>query len=409
MRLRARRDASPAPGPFGGLPALPLRQVEFLLDRGAAIDALDAAQETALHHAARSGHKECVQMLLSKGADILARNQHGQTPYDAAKNLSIRQLLLPLQLKAEQERGVAPVLPGITTAKSLSVANGGVDPSQVCVPPPPIPGRAFSAPAGIGAGAPAAPGTVGVWSPPPAQLPPAPPSAQHSWSPPPKAPPGMAVGPAPVPPAPSGHPALRRPISADGFAGSRTIVLPSAGDGAGAAEYNQFSAFNNSQFGAGGVQGRYVSYNGFDTPASSAAVPHHASAAPLGASIGPALAAPTAPTAARLWTPGPPATHAAQLHTPPQQPPYGTANPGTLVPSPPGVVASTPLAALSPGTPMGATPALSRGLSGLGASPPVLQTTPYNPSTAGQHGGAMTPTAGEMEEISLSSESSSVM
>ena len=41
---------------------------------------------TALHWAALNGHKEVVQLLISNGADVNAKNSDGKTPADLAMN-----------------------------------------------------------------------------------------------------------------------------------------------------------------------------------------------------------------------------------------------------------------------------------------------------------------------------------
>lgn len=49
-----------------------LNLVQYFLEIGAEIDAIDKSGRTALHWAAISGHTEIVKLLLSKGANILA-------------------------------------------------------------------------------------------------------------------------------------------------------------------------------------------------------------------------------------------------------------------------------------------------------------------------------------------------
>ena len=53
---------------------------------------------------------------------------------DVASTPVLRQYLLPLQLRAENDRGLAPEIPGVTTAKSL-----GLGPKIATGPPPPPP------------------------------------------------------------------------------------------------------------------------------------------------------------------------------------------------------------------------------------------------------------------------------
>ncbi len=54
--------------------------VEFLLTKGADIDAKDYSVASPLHRAAEKGHKEVAELLIAKGADVNAKNNDGQTP-----------------------------------------------------------------------------------------------------------------------------------------------------------------------------------------------------------------------------------------------------------------------------------------------------------------------------------------
>ena len=51
--------------------------VQILLDRGADVKAQSGTRGSALEAASRSSHKEIVQMLLDRGADVNARNERG--------------------------------------------------------------------------------------------------------------------------------------------------------------------------------------------------------------------------------------------------------------------------------------------------------------------------------------------
>ena len=57
---------------------------EFLLSRGAKVDAVDSGNETALHYAAFRGRDEIVKLLLAKGADPNARSKSLWTPLMSA-------------------------------------------------------------------------------------------------------------------------------------------------------------------------------------------------------------------------------------------------------------------------------------------------------------------------------------
>jgi pectate lyase len=62
-----------------------INMVSSLLEKGESINGSDNSyQDTALHRAAISGHKEMVEFLLAKGADINAKNSEGKTALDVA-------------------------------------------------------------------------------------------------------------------------------------------------------------------------------------------------------------------------------------------------------------------------------------------------------------------------------------
>ncbi|OGK10458.1 MAG: hypothetical protein A2W80_13685, partial [Candidatus Riflebacteria bacterium GWC2_50_8] len=62
--------------------------VRCLLDQGVKLDETDAAGETALFHAVRSGNLQMVELLLARGADRTLLNGSGQKPIDLALELS---------------------------------------------------------------------------------------------------------------------------------------------------------------------------------------------------------------------------------------------------------------------------------------------------------------------------------
>jgi ankyrin repeat protein len=57
---------------------------ELLLTRGADVDAKDRDGDTPLHDAAFRGHEKIVGLLLAHGADVGAKNNAGRTPRDEA-------------------------------------------------------------------------------------------------------------------------------------------------------------------------------------------------------------------------------------------------------------------------------------------------------------------------------------
>ena len=59
-----------------------LHTVQFLVEQGADVDALDIGDNTALHWAAMRGHVEIVNFLLQNGADKTFKNKQGKIPID---------------------------------------------------------------------------------------------------------------------------------------------------------------------------------------------------------------------------------------------------------------------------------------------------------------------------------------
>jgi ankyrin repeat protein len=59
--------------------------VKVLLDAGADINAVNEADFTALHGAAFRGLNEVIEILVTRGANINARDYRGRTPYRLAE------------------------------------------------------------------------------------------------------------------------------------------------------------------------------------------------------------------------------------------------------------------------------------------------------------------------------------
>ena len=66
--------------------------VKYLISKGANIEAKNQIGQTPLHCAAR-GRTDVVKYLVSKGANKNAKNGFGKTPYDIAGNDEIRNIL----------------------------------------------------------------------------------------------------------------------------------------------------------------------------------------------------------------------------------------------------------------------------------------------------------------------------
>jgi ankyrin repeat protein len=61
-----------------------LKLVKELVSKGADVNAKDKYGRTPLHYAAKEGHLDVVKFLVSKGADVNAKDEKGNTPLDAA-------------------------------------------------------------------------------------------------------------------------------------------------------------------------------------------------------------------------------------------------------------------------------------------------------------------------------------
>ena len=100
--------------------------VRCLIDKGADIEAKDKDQQTPLHIASQFGETDVVKYLVSKGANINIKNKDGKTPYSFAKNYEIRKFLSEThQLSGtppdpiESQCGSTPVQPPIPPTPQL--------------------------------------------------------------------------------------------------------------------------------------------------------------------------------------------------------------------------------------------------------------------------------------------------
>jgi ankyrin repeat protein len=57
---------------------------ELLISKGADVNAKDIWEQTALHESAFGGRNETIELLIAKGADVNAKNNAGETPLDTA-------------------------------------------------------------------------------------------------------------------------------------------------------------------------------------------------------------------------------------------------------------------------------------------------------------------------------------
>jgi peptidoglycan/LPS O-acetylase OafA/YrhL len=93
---------------------------EFLIERGAEVDATDREGNTALHAAAFLGRDEMVRLLIDEGADVSAKNKDGETPLDTQRHewAVVQWVAGMVGVKVQQEE----VMAGRTVAAELLAA-----------------------------------------------------------------------------------------------------------------------------------------------------------------------------------------------------------------------------------------------------------------------------------------------
>jgi len=66
-----------------------VKKVQILMTRGADVSAKDRNGRTPLHHAARNGFVEIVQLMITAGADVNAKTNDGIAPIDEALRIPV--------------------------------------------------------------------------------------------------------------------------------------------------------------------------------------------------------------------------------------------------------------------------------------------------------------------------------
>ena len=92
--------------------------VQYLIKRGAEVNARDASGSTPLHEAARAGEADCAQALIAAGADVNAQDSTGSTALHLAMPLDAREAFVGALLAA----GANPNLKDIYGDAPLHVA-----------------------------------------------------------------------------------------------------------------------------------------------------------------------------------------------------------------------------------------------------------------------------------------------
>ena len=90
------------------------------------VNARDESGSTALHYAAQSGLKRCVEYLLAHGADPYAENKSALTPFDLARCKNHHEVALLLESRMVASATPEEAVPGIRRVSTYeSVLEGG--------------------------------------------------------------------------------------------------------------------------------------------------------------------------------------------------------------------------------------------------------------------------------------------
>ena len=105
-----------------------LPRVKSSVEDGADVNAEDVRGDTPLHIAAAKGHKEVVELLITKGANVNAKNNEGQTPIDIALEQNHKDIVaLLLEKGAEFSIHIAAYLGDIDRTKRFIETGVSVD------------------------------------------------------------------------------------------------------------------------------------------------------------------------------------------------------------------------------------------------------------------------------------------
>jgi len=98
-----KRAAKPTESLHQAVASGDIDQIKSLISRGADVNAKDRSSRTPLHYAARWGHKDVVELLLAKDADVNGKDNQGQTPLSLAEEEAHKQIVELLRKHGAKE------------------------------------------------------------------------------------------------------------------------------------------------------------------------------------------------------------------------------------------------------------------------------------------------------------------